>query len=466
MQTASVLLTRVMPYRFFFSYSWNNRTPALQRFYEDLAEEVRKRVGGDLEAVAFRDRVTMEAGSDWPTALLEALKTSQVLVPLLSVDYIQSDFCGKEFQVFAERTKDLADRIRNTNEVNPHSALPNPGPAPLPLSIRPVIWVPIPDSTTIPEPLSRLQWVDEGLPEVYAERGLESLAKSRSNQDDYQAVVETIGERIVAAAAGDRLPALDRYQSSDEVPNAFAATQPLGRDRSSPDDAVPSVLKTGVRCVFVAPKRAEISELTKIQEGRPQRTNISGYSDVDGWHWLPYQPPTAVEVGSLVQEQVIGLQYREVVLGDEVEPEWEVEEIVRKLGTAAEKDQIVLLIVDAWAGHLKQYEQLLRKVDRTIPLNSSAVLVPWNDQDPDTRKWHDELQRQLRVLFRQRYFGDEPYPFYKPQITSIEEFRNVVPGLLERIRRTIETFRAAQKPIIEPTGATPQVRSSRDHGDE
>jgi FxsC-like protein len=436
-----------MVYRFFFSYAWNNRGRPVERFYDDLAEGVRKLVGG-MDPASFRDRVTMEAGTDWPQALLQALKTSQVLVLLLSPDYVRSEFCGKEFQVFLERVKNVKT---------------GPPALPVPLFILPVIWVPILATETIPAPLARLQLEDDAFPKDYADRGLESLAKRR-DKTAYNEVIQTLATRIVRAAAGDRLPPLDRYDSSDEIPNAFVTSQPLGR--SSDDEHTPVQRKTGVRCVYVAPKRKEIEKLKEAHvfpngRARPQRTNTASYSDVDGWHWQPFHPPPPVEIGSLVQQLAMSLPYREIPLGDEEQPEWNVDDIIRKLVLAANNDQIILLVVDAWAGYVERYEELLRKFDIAVPMNGAAVLVPWNEGDGDTVKWAEDLTRQLRVLFKTRYFGILPSPFLKPRITSIEEFRDVVPGVLEVIRITIESFRAAQGPIIESTRATPQVRSSR-----
>jgi FxsC-like protein len=400
-------------FRFFFSYSWKNRGEPLNRFFKDLSEAVRKLVGGAADPVAFRDRITMESGTDWPDGILEAMTTSQVLVYLLSIDYIQSEFCGKELQVFLER---VAEFKRLNKDTRP------------PLFIQPVIWVPL-LTAEVPEPLGRIQPEDEKFPADYAKRGLESLAKRR-DKTAYDKVVEMLAIRIVKAAAGDRLPILTKYTSHEQIPNAFVQHEPARPPEPEPERP----RETGVRCVYVAPR---------------------------GWHWQPYHPPEEMKIGSLVQEIVaLRLQYREVLLEDEEDPGLTLDAVVGKLEAAAKNDQIVLLVVDAQAAGVPRYEEFLKKFNDKVPMNN-AVVIPWKEGAIDDVELKNKLEQKLRYLFKSKYFGLQPLPFFKPRITSVDEFRNVVPGLLETMRVTIDTSRAAQK-IIESSGSAPQVRSSRD----
>jgi FxsC-like protein len=399
-------------FRFFFSYSWKNRGEPLKRFFKDLTEQVRKLVGGTADYVAFRDRITMESGTDWPAGILDAMATSQVLVYLLSSDYIQSEFCGKELQAFLERVAEFKTLNKD---------------APTPLFIQPVIWVPL-ITADLPQPLGRIQPEDDAFPADYAKRGLESLAKRR-DKTAYNSVVETLAYRIVTAAAGDRLPILTKYTSHEQIPNAFVAQEPA----RPPEPEIGPQRETGVRCVYVAPK---------------------------GWHWQPYHPPEQMKIGSLVQQLLTNLHYREVVLEDEDDPGLTMDAVVAKLEAAAKNDQIVLLIVDARAAGVYPYQEFLQKFNEKVPINN-AVVIPWKDGVIDDAELRMKLEQNLRYLFKSKYFGLQPLPFFKPRITSVDEFRNVVPGLLETMRVTIDTSRAAQK-IIESSRTAPQVRSSRD----
>jgi FxsC-like protein len=433
------------PFRFFLSYSWKNGGRPLKRFFEDLAEAVRKLVGGPVEDIAFRDRVTMIAGTEWPAGLLEALTTSQVMVYLLSADYIQSDFCGKELQVFLER----AETFRKAN----------PGVARI--FVQPVIWVPI-MASTLPSRLGIVQPADDAFPDDYASKGLESLAKRR-DKTAYQAFIDTLAQRIVEAGQGSPLAPLTRYKSLDEIPNAFLAEEPVGR-RPEPESAAGEA-ETGVRCIYVAPKQSEAAELMTLRvisngKERPLRTKAHCYSPVGGWHWQPYNPPASVKIGSLVQQLITELPYREIVLEDEDQPEGTIERALELLGAAAKRGQIILLIVDAWAVYLTKYKELMLRLDEVAPINHTAILVPWNETDVDSEELRPELELQLRVLFKGKYLGAQPSPFFKSRVTSIDDFRAFVPAVVEAIRIDIETLRAAQKKV-ESTRSTPQVRSSR-----
>ena len=434
------------PFRFFLSYSWKNRGRPLQRFFEDLAEAVRKLVGGAVEDIAFRDRVTMTAGTEWPAGLLEAMETSQVLVYLLSADYIQSAYCGKELRVFLERV----DLFQRTNPgIKPHF-------------IQPVIWAPV-LAPALPRGLGIIQPSDDAYSEDYSFKGLESLAKRR-DKTAYQSFVDTLAIRIVTAVQGPILPPLTRYKSLDEIPNAFLAEEPVARPPES-ENLTPET-ETGVRCVYVAPKQAEVMELLKMRrvvpngEERPLRTKADSYSPVGGWHWQPYNPPAPVKIGSLVQQLITDLPYHEILLEDEDQPEGSTDRALERLRTAAKRQQIILLIVDAWAAYLTKYKDLMLKLDEVAPINNTAILVPWNEADLDTKEVQQDIELQLRVLFKSKYLGAQPSPFFKPRVTNIDDFRSLVRKVVEAIRIDIETLRAAQKKV-ESTRSTPQVRSSR-----
>jgi len=425
-------------YRFFLSYSWKNRGLPLQRFFEDLAKYVRARVGGDLSEIAFRDRVTMKAGEPWPQGLLDALKTSQVLVYLLSVDYVQSDYCGKELQTFLARVRTFERK--------------NPGVR-APLFIQPVIWVP-PVVANLPQVIAERQPEDDAFPNGYAAKGLESLAKQR-DKTAYNQCVGILGDRIIQAATGDRLPPLTEYNTLDVIPNAFTEAARV----TSPTDPPPVPSAPGgpteVKCVYVAGSAQELSQLV-VSDRDVSRTDLSCYG-YDGWYWQPFNPPVPTTIGSVVQD-ILRTEYRY----REVSIEEDIEDLIRKLRTAADRDQIVLLIVDAWSAFLHRYKEFLEKFDTSVLWNN-AVLVPWNDCDEQTKARRAKLDAQLRLLFRSKYPGPQPSPRFRSGIRTIEEFRSVLLSVLEMIRSEIETHRAAQLQIQGPPIA--QIRTSREQPD-
>jgi FxsC-like protein len=365
----------------------------------------------------------MKAGSEWPEGLLDAVKTSQVLVYLLSIDYIQSDYCGKEFQAFLER-------VQSYKAANPLGDTP--------LFIQPVIWVPM--TGALPEILGRLQPEDDAFPSDYATKGLESLAKLK-DKTAYNRCVETIAKRIFDAAQGDRLPTLALYESVQDIPNAFTAVERVEEMPGGP---------TEVKCVYVAGNTEEVAYLRSVSQ-ELERSNASCYGQ-DGWYWKPFNPPVPTTIGSIVQQMLTEFRYREIPLSNDLE------RILSELRSAADHDQIVLLIVDAWSTFLTRYEEFLKKFDVSVHWNN-AVLVPWNECDEQTKALRSKLDAQIRLLFRSKYQGNQTLPLFRPRINSLDEFRSVMLSVLELIRSDIETHRAAQLQIKGRPLA--QIRASK-----
>ena len=72
----------------------------------------------DPETVAFRDMIDIDAGDEWEEKLAEALRTSGTLVCLYSNLYFDSNYCGKEFQVFVDR-RELQDEAQRNGQIVP-----------------------------------------------------------------------------------------------------------------------------------------------------------------------------------------------------------------------------------------------------------------------------------------------------------------------------------------------------------
>ncbi len=99
----------------------------VQVFFEALCADVAQLVhlpsGSDR---GFMDTEGLPGGMNWPEELIRALGSCQVLVGLLSMPYLMSDWCGQEWHAFALRHKELST-----------GASPNQG------GIIPVRWAPL-----------------------------------------------------------------------------------------------------------------------------------------------------------------------------------------------------------------------------------------------------------------------------------------------------------------------------------
>ena len=96
-------------YPFFLSYASNDLDPGdvrdkhLVEFYSYLNRRVRNLSG--VPSDSFMASFSIETGNEWKEDLIDALQTGSALVCLYSKSYFESEYCGKEMQVFLERRK-------------------------------------------------------------------------------------------------------------------------------------------------------------------------------------------------------------------------------------------------------------------------------------------------------------------------------------------------------------------------
>jgi hypothetical protein len=117
---------------FFVSYAHTgtDSDQKAEQFFNDLCADVAPLV--DLPAGAdmgFIDAVGLRGGMHWRPELIRALGSCQVLIALLSVPYLRSDWCGREWHAFSLRDKDPLPGTK----ASPHQGW-----------IIPVRWAPIP----------------------------------------------------------------------------------------------------------------------------------------------------------------------------------------------------------------------------------------------------------------------------------------------------------------------------------
>jgi len=118
--------------RILFSFTRANNDEFLKQFLADLSEAVRLKKGlPQGEAVGFFDQQDLELGQEWDPALADALQNSRTLVCLYSPAYFNSEYCGREWQVFDLRS-DLYVAEKQAGEGLISEA---------PSAIKPVVWI-------------------------------------------------------------------------------------------------------------------------------------------------------------------------------------------------------------------------------------------------------------------------------------------------------------------------------------
>jgi TIR domain len=180
---------------FFISYAHagSDSNNAAERFYYELRGDlqtlVRRPVGSSM---GFFDSQGLRAAVRWREELADALGKCQVLVALLSVPYLDSEWCGKEWHAFTLRERELLPGA---------TGFQNQGP------IIPVRWAPIPfdlppvvkDEAQFFKPQStgdqRSAADQSDLAERYEEEGIFGLLR-KGQVDDFHGIVWDLAKCI------------------------------------------------------------------------------------------------------------------------------------------------------------------------------------------------------------------------------------------------------------------------------
>lgn len=198
-----------MAYWFYFSYARNDSSSFLKRFFADLNDAVRAR-SGQSENIGFFDE-RLAAGDEWSSTILNSIQESRILVAMLSPSYINSEYCGKELQVFLTRQEQF-NRASGTTGVSGQFILP-------------ILWLPL--RTQLPPAVARIQYLDPSFPPEYSKSGLLSYVRRRAarSRNEYQEMLDVFARRITDLGVASRLPRVPDIRSLEDVPSAFAVSR-------------------------------------------------------------------------------------------------------------------------------------------------------------------------------------------------------------------------------------------------
>ena len=105
-----------MSFVFFTSYARDNKTHYLEKFVRELSQQVLDKTNFPPEQIGFFDGSNIETGQDWVRVLGDALRTCKVIVCLCTPRSLNSQFCGKEMQVFLLRRENWLQQPGNENK--------------------------------------------------------------------------------------------------------------------------------------------------------------------------------------------------------------------------------------------------------------------------------------------------------------------------------------------------------------
>lgn len=415
-----------MSYYIFFSYSRVHSQEAyLGEFFKDLSNEITQRVRlSKGEEIYFFDQEDIELGRDWKAAIVEALQTSKVMVPIYSPPYFDSEYCGKEWQFFQMRREEYIKKKF--------------GPE-LPPVIKPVIWLP-PVPEDLGAAISAAQYMSGNPNDVFNKKGLRYVLKKKEEfKSPYTDYVEKLAQEIIDAARDySKLPPLDVIPPFGDVtppppfPSRVAAA--AGGVQSSNVE-----LPQHVRFVFIAADPAGFGNLR----------NPAPYIKKGGGQWKPYYPDPENDIYPLVQHIVSGNELRfssdELPFGPD---------LMLQVEQAREEGKIVILLVDGWTVNWDAGAQrILQEFDKRNYINCS-VLVPWNEKDEDTTRLRDRIEATLRRTF---FFSRLKAPiYYRESIKTKEELEATLQDIITRIKATIRDFSDPKRPV-PPGSAKPIV---------
>lgn len=425
-----------MPYEFFFSYTRGNNDDYLKQFFKNLSEEVRVRRGlPEKTVVGFFDQRDIELGAAWEQTISDALQNSKVLVSIYSPGYFQSEYCGKEWEVFMRRCRLHKDLRTQTGELG----------ATLPPSIKPSLWVPF-SITNLDEDVQALQYTRGDSNAVYNSEGLRYvLMQIGEHRREYNDFVTELAKEIIETADKFPLPKLDRLPPLGEVDSAWPQRRPPG----TPTPVTPSTVSVSspkhIRFVFVA---ADPKHFGSVRSADP-------YLDRGGPDWKPFFPDMSA-IGPFVQHIVsdkeLGFTSDELAFGPN---------LIKDIQDAWAERKIVIILVDGWSVNwdTTSYRPVLHEFDQQNFFNCS-VLVPWNDEDPGISNQPQTILQTLQDTFYFRTRAGNSI-FYRDSIRKPEDLRDALRDVLTlikaEIRKQAEVSRPLPRDINKPIISGPGV---------
>jgi FxsC-like protein len=403
-----------MSYDFFFSYTRGNYGEYLQKFFDDLSQELREQRGyGKAEVVGFFDQHDIELGEEWEKTIAQALQESKVMVCIYSPGYFKSSYCGKEWEVFQQRRNAYLKERKAAGEKVPS----------LPPVIKPVFWLaPLPSNLN--EAIKATHYIRGNPADYHNQNGLKYvLQKLNDCNSMYIDYIKKLATEIREAADHYKLPQLNPLPPLKQVESAFIpkeAPQAAALGGAPGDShAVIGRVPQHVRFVFVAGDPREFGNLR----------SAAPYLETGGHDWRPFPGMSRIGpyVQHLVSDEELDFDSDELTLSDD---------LIHEIEKAYQERKIVIILVDGWTLNWKiEYQNILKKLDQeTKPFINCSVLVPWNDQDPDILTQQTLIEQTIKSTFDFRANLWKNPIFYRDSIRSIDELRDALREILTNIK--------------------------------
>lgn len=391
---------------FFFSYARDDFNPFMKTFLDDLAERVRGKAG--LATVAesyYRDLTDIEPGQKWEPMLESALQTCKVMLCMYSSRYFQRPVCGMEMQAFLDRQASLPEAERTF--------------------LIPVVWIPC--EPNIPKTIASITFHHNDYSASHKEKGLEVLTRQASGryQADYEQCLEAIATRIKNAATRNPPLPVGTF-SFGQLGNAFEEQVAAG---APPAAAEPLKGPDVVDFLYIAGTQLELAA----------KNERKFYGAARGDEWRPFSTPD-LKISSIAARLAGSKDFTPNSLRL-------TRKVVDYLDAAEADNRMLVLLVDPFTLHLvAQYQSQMKDFAKRASLYA-AIMVIWNEGDPDVPPVETTLRARLTATFLAQLTRGET--FYRPSIKSSGDFESALTDTLIRIQDQIIQIQQASELINE-----------------
>ena len=237
------------PY-FYLSYARADDESKVRQFFNDLSDSIRIRAELALtQVVGSCAPVEQDAGDRD-----RDLRTSRLMIALLSPAYFEDERSGREWEVFEMRkAKSSGDRSR---------------------SIIPIPWLPY-YSGPIPRVISETPIFGKNFNRSQRQEPVVLMLRSPKKHGEYAEFVNRLANYIVDSTASFQLPEMDSIP--DEVPNAFEAkVEPP--TNSEPNGTMPKQILNQNLLIIDAAFARSLAEQIKETADRPTAGATAGPS--------------------------------------------------------------------------------------------------------------------------------------------------------------------------------------------
>lgn len=444
-----------MAYEFFFSYPRPHTReakkariePYLQKFFDDLSDDVAEQLGLDSFCVGFLDQEGIDLGAEWEKKVADALQSSKTMVCIYSPTYFNRPYCGKEWKAFYDRCEQAVRQ----------GLYPS-----MPPLIKPVPWMPLQD---LPPVVASLNYLLGDENSVVNTEGMKLVLQQLGNRtSEYWAYVRALARSITEDAKKYPLPPMSgglkplaeiepffpppRQGVAGSVPQSPAAPALTPAAAGS----VPSPLLAIPRHIRFIIAAADPDMITKgLRAADPYREHGAD-------EWKPFYSQDRGEIGAIVQNVASGSDLS--LTSDFVPFDATIREAVER---AREEQKIVILIVDSWSvTSVERWRAILEEFEDRAQAGAyfnCSVLVPWDEEDLELKPRRAEIEQAVRAIFSKRASNSV---LYRDSILSQEQLRSALREVIFLLLAEIRKRATVRRPI-PPGIAQPPTISGAGH---